>query len=106
MGAPAVPEGSIIRLLADDTAPIVQGDRVVGTKVYSRAGAIAANPSDLLPGALTSVGKDNGCCGSDGLDGPNRACSCGAVVATEWSDCWTQAEVRFEPTAVAATERS
>lgn len=38
-----------------------------------------------------------------GFDGPNRACAtCGAVVATGWSDCWTQAEIRFLPEAVEA----
>ncbi|MBB4941203.1 hypothetical protein FHR32_005580 [Streptosporangium album] len=31
----------------------------------------------------------NGCCGLDGLDGPNLVCSgCGAEIGTEESDCW------------------
>lgn len=31
----------------------------------------------------------NGCCGLDGLDGPNLVCeTCGEAVATERSDCW------------------
>lgn len=31
----------------------------------------------------------SGCCGLDGVDGPNRACACGAEVGTEQSDFWT-----------------
>lgn len=31
----------------------------------------------------------SGCCGLDGVDGPNRVCGCGAEVGTERSDCWT-----------------
>lgn len=32
----------------------------------------------------------SGCCGLDGLDGPNRVCRCGAEVGTEHSDCCTR----------------
>jgi hypothetical protein len=31
----------------------------------------------------------NGCCGLDGLDGPNLVCDNGHEVGTESSDCWT-----------------
>ncbi len=32
----------------------------------------------------------NGCCGLDGLDGPNMQCAnCNAEVGTRKSDCWT-----------------
>lgn len=68
--------------------------------VFSPAGAIAANPQDIVRENIGSAGIDNGCCGSSGSDGPNRACLCGAIVGTEWSDCWTQAEVRFNPDAI------
>jgi hypothetical protein len=54
----------------------------------------AVNPRDVFTGMIRT-GLDQGCCGSDGLDGPNRACACGNVVATEKSDCWTQPEVLF-----------
>jgi len=101
---PPVPKGVLIGLNADDVVDMVQGGEVVGQRVHSRAGALAANPEDLLTDVLHSTGIDNGCCGSDGIDGPNRACTCGAVVATEWSDCWTQAEVRFLPDAVALVD--
>ena len=97
---PAVPSGLLIRLSVENAVEVRHADGAVERKVYSPAGAIAANPENVVVANLHSVGKDNGCCGSDGMDGPNRACACGAVVATEWSDCWTQAEVRFLPDAV------
>ncbi len=33
-------------------------------------------------------GRHNGCCGSDGCDGPNMVCQSGHEVGTEKSDCW------------------
>ena len=102
---PAVPAGLLVKLEAEDAVPIPdRAGREIGRHVYSPAGAIAANPADIADDALRSTGVDNGCCGSDGCDGPNRACRCGAVVATEWSDCWTRAEVRFLPDAVTVLE--
>jgi hypothetical protein len=97
---PAVPSGLLIRLSVEDAVDVTQASGIVERKVYSPAGAIAANPANVVATSLHSVGPDNGCCGSDGLDGPNRACLCGAIVATEWGDCWTQSEVRFLPDAV------
>lgn len=41
-----------------------------------------------------------GCCGLDGLDGPNQVCPCGAEVATEKSDCWMPHALLFERDAV------
>ncbi len=47
--------------------------------------------------------RNSGCCGHDGLDGPNRLCpSCHAEVATLRDDCWSLVELRFEPSAVDA----
>ena len=75
---------------------------IVGRHENSPAGALAFNPVDVLAGQLRSIPeRDHGCCGSDGGDGPNRRCLCGAVLGTEWSDCWTGLEVRFLPDAVA-----
>ena len=76
MAEPSVPRGVLVKLVDDSNT-------------------IIANPLDIIEGRLKSIGSDNGCCGSDGLDGPNRACVCGSVVATERSDCWTPAEVAF-----------
>ena len=103
---PAAPEGMLIRLSGEDVVDVFQSDRIVRRKVYSEAGAIAANPEDILADSLTSAGADNCCCGSDGCDGPNRAYLCGSVIATQWSDCWTPAEVRFLPDAVRTTEKA
>ena len=101
---PAVTRGRLVRLVAENACDTWQNGRIVGRHVFSPAGAIAANPEDVPEGRLESVGMDPGCCGSDGWHGPNRACVCGAIVATEWSDCFTQAEVRFLPDAVVASD--
>jgi hypothetical protein len=53
---------------------------------------------------LKAAGTDQGCCGSNGEDGPNRACNCGQMVATEWSDCCTLAEIRFLPDTIVVSE--
>jgi len=34
------------------------------------------------------VSRHNGCCGRDGLDGPNLVCAMGHEIGTEKSDCW------------------
>ena len=101
---PAVPKGLLIRLNVEDAVDAFHADGTVERKIYSEAGAVAANPEDIIVGSLDRAGVDNGCCGSDGLDGPNRACVCGSMVATQRSDCWTQAEVRFLPQAVRLLE--
>ncbi|MFJ5546492.1 hypothetical protein [Streptomyces sp. NPDC093225] len=45
--------------------------------------------------------RRNGCCGLDGLDGPNLVCgNCGAEVATQQSDCWSQQLIALIPDAV------
>ncbi len=59
-------------------------------------GSYVLNPDDRIPGALAPVpGRDGGCCGLDGTDGPNQQCACGAIVGTAWTDCWTQYELRL-----------
>jgi hypothetical protein len=65
------------------------------------AGAIVVHPEDVIRDAIVSAGTDAGRCGSDGL---NRACLCGRMVATEWSDCRTQAELRFDRDAAILSE--
>jgi hypothetical protein len=102
--APALPQGVAVRLDYEDAILVRYGDGTTSTQVISPPGTIALNPCDVLVDALLSHGPDNGCCGSDGSDGPNRACLCGNVVALEWSDCWTRAEVRFFPHAVVIIE--
>ena len=50
-------------------------------------------------------GSRGGCCGVAGFGGPNLKCArCGAVLATECSDCYEQHSVIFEPSAVEIEE--
>jgi hypothetical protein len=72
---PAIPEGYFAPVNFDDwavsgTAAVVNLNDLVGTK----------HPPD--------VQRLNGCCGLDGLDGPNLICPNGHEVGTEKSDCW------------------
>jgi hypothetical protein len=68
----------------------------------STSGCLVINPADapdLKP--HPEPRRNSGCCGHDGLDGPNRICpDCNAAVATLSDDCWTLVELRFEPDAV------
>jgi hypothetical protein len=99
--APAVPVGVFVELGDEVTTRVTGPDgALVEIKLVSPAGAIAANPDDVIEEAVNPCGRRNGCCGPDGMDGPNLSCLCGQEIATEWGDCWTQAEVRFLPQAV------
>ena len=101
MGEAAVPPTQMIELASADVVPVYRADRVVGQKEYSPSGALALNPQDVWLNQWESIPEhDNGCCGSDGMDGPNRRCLCGNILGTQWSDCWTVAEARFLPDAV------
>jgi len=99
-GQSPVPPGVMVRLTEEDAVTVHGPGHFLGSHLYSPALSISVNPVDVIQGATVSAGRDNGCCGSDGMDGPNRACRCGAIVGTEWSDCWTLAEFRFHPSAV------
>lgn len=103
---PTTPVGVMVRLDREDAAPVTgpPDGQVIKIHVFSPAGAISINPQDLIEDATTACGLRNGCCGPDGMDGPNLACLCGQTVATEWGDCWTQAEIRFLPDAVKMVE--
>lgn len=72
--------------------------------VQAPAGSVVVHPDDRLPGAIEIVGSAAGCCGLDGQDGANQGCTCGAVLGTAWTDCWTANEVRFLPDAVEVAE--
>lgn len=62
---------------------------------------LVVNPLDLIPDAVVVTGRAVGCCGLDGMEGPNQACAaCGQILGTAMTDCWTAAEVRFLPDAV------
>ncbi|MFG3139296.1 hypothetical protein ACGFZA_24150 [Streptomyces sp. NPDC048211] len=66
-------------------------------------GTIVLHPGDSLglkehPDIAMHRGH---CCGMDGEWGPNLACTCGAIVATTYSDCYQVQELRLQPDAVA-----
>ncbi|MGD3109290.1 hypothetical protein [Streptomyces sp. YGL11-2] len=70
--------------------------------VSTETGVLVLHPDDVM--RMTRYpdrGRLNGCCGLDGLDGPNLACgNCGAEVATQQSDCWSQQLIALIPDAV------
>ncbi|MFF9813457.1 hypothetical protein [Streptomyces sp. NPDC014006] len=61
-------------------------------------GTILVNPedaSDLQP--LPDWENSTGCCGPTGNEGLNRACPCGAPVATLAADCFGPYELHLDP---------
>jgi hypothetical protein len=50
---------------------------------------------------LVPAGDRTGCCGPGGTNGPNLACRCGRLVATEVADCFTPHMALFGPRAAA-----
>ncbi len=70
--------------------------------VSPHTGVFVLNPDDISGAARhPDCGRLNGCCGLDGLDGPNLVCdACGAEVATQQSDCWSQQLIALIPDAV------
>jgi hypothetical protein len=53
---------------------------------WSVTGRFLVNLGDLV--GTGHSGGANGCCGLDGLDGPNLVCANGHKIGTEKSDCW------------------
>ncbi|WP_273461514.1 hypothetical protein [Sandarakinorhabdus limnophila] len=98
-----VAAGVFVRL-PEDSVSILQPDNQSRTQVYSPENAVSAHPEMVIRENLKAAGTDQGCCGSNGEDGPNRACNCGQMVATEWSDCCTLAEIRFLPDTIVVSE--
>lgn len=74
-GKPAVPEG-VFAIVEDEYSAEMRGCALV-------------NLADLVATHhYAGPGRLNGCCGLDGLDGPNLLCQNGHEVGTEKSDCW------------------
>lgn len=48
--------------------------------------------------------NSTGCCGPNGTEGPNRACICGARVATLAADCFGPYELHLDPVRTYAFE--
>jgi hypothetical protein len=63
--------------------------------VNAQTGGFVFHPDDITGTDLhPDPRRRNGCCGLDGLDGPNLVCAgCGAEIATKQSDCWSQQQV-------------
>ena len=56
---------------------------------WNVAGTVLVNLADLVSTKHHSdFHRLAGCCGLDGLDGPNLVCANGHEVGTEKSDCW------------------
>ncbi|MEU4357956.1 hypothetical protein [Streptomyces virginiae] len=66
------------------------------------SGTIVLGPGDGIGlEAHPDVAMRRGyCCGMDGEWGPNLVCTCGAVIATVYSDCYQVQELRLQPNAV------
>jgi hypothetical protein len=75
---------------------VMQEDR---SHFHERGNAYIAHIDDVTRVHLTNDGKRlAGCCGLDGMDGPNLQCDkCGAYVATKKDDCWMPHRVVFDP---------
>jgi len=85
--APHVPEGRYV--LSD-------GSFFTGTE-----GKVIMNLHDARNIRRTDdPSRLNGCCGLDGLDGPNVLCRKGHAVGTEKSDCWMPHALILEPDAI------
>ncbi|MFF2375073.1 hypothetical protein ACFVUW_11895 [Streptomyces xiamenensis] len=59
---------------------------------------VVLHPDDA-PGLQPLPGweNSNGCCGPSGTEGPNRACPCGARIATLAADCSGPYELHLDP---------
>jgi hypothetical protein len=77
-GQPLLPRGCYTR---GDTLARPDIFRPDSTELLTRREDLLA---EVSPG-----GTRIGCCGIDGLDGPNLFCQKGHPVGTEVSDCWT-----------------
>jgi hypothetical protein len=76
--------------LEDGKAAVLVGFFGIKTREqWSAEGSILVNLSDLVG---TQHHPDSrrlaGCCGLDGMDGPNLVCANGHEIGTEKSDCW------------------
>jgi len=77
-----------------------------GSYFHGRQGAYIAHIDDVIHTHLTADNRRlNGCCGLDGLDGPNLQCDgCGNYVAVKMTDCWESHCIVFEESATEAVE--
>ncbi|MFE6335858.1 hypothetical protein ACFVOK_22035 [Streptomyces sp. NPDC057798] len=91
---PTVPQGYYAIEAEPWGAPFAVRDRCLG-RVHN---TIVIHPDDapaLRP--LPNWENGTGCCGPNGTEGPNRACVCGARVATLAADCFGPYELHLDP---------
>ncbi|PWK70496.1 hypothetical protein BCL76_105451 [Streptomyces sp. CG 926] len=106
-GAPFVPQ-------EDQDDPVPSQPRGLCRAVGDHGFVISAGPRDTivvhpedasvlqpLPGWANSTG----CCGPEGTEGPNRACPCGARIATLAADCTGPYELHLDPLRTRASTR-
>jgi hypothetical protein len=63
-----------------------------------KPGTILVNPEDAVDlQPLPDWENSTGCCGPTGNEGLNRACPCGAPVATLTADCFGPYELHLDP---------
>jgi len=86
VGEPYVPEGGYTVVTTDDPP----GWMATGRFLLNDADVPGIRPHD-------DPTRTNGCCGLDGLGGPNVCCEQGHEVGTERSDCWTLHYVALDP---------
>ncbi|MFF4590075.1 hypothetical protein [Streptomyces sp. NPDC001388] len=89
---PTMPRGTYATRMHDGELMISAGPR----------GTLVVHPDDTR-GRLrrNPASKEPTCRGLPGSEGPNQVCEgCGAVVATQFSECYTRHETHFLPDAV------
>jgi hypothetical protein len=89
---PLLPLSADQKICLDDGKDAVpQGRFATSSGDYwtSLEGCVLVNIADVI-GAKThpDASRLNGCCGLDGLNGPNLLCENGHEVATAMTDCW------------------
>ena len=94
----------IARLSEEDGKPhLPPGSYLVsdGSDYPQTEGQFLLNADDTLDTrAHHLTTRLNGCCGLDGMDGPNTLCAQGHEVGTTRSDCWMAHSVALDPRAV------
>jgi hypothetical protein len=95
--------GTAERNTSDGQAYVPRGTTILDDDSFfhQNVGSYIVNVNDVVHTRLTGIQRRlAGCCGLDGMDGPNLLCDhCGAEVATKKTDCWMPHCVIFEPTA-------
>ena len=87
---PLAPLNADQSLCVEDGKPLLpQGFFTICKEYWNADGQFIVSLADLVgAGHHLDRARLNGCCGLDGLDGPNLICANGHEIGTEKSDCW------------------